>query len=329
MRDLDDHSRFERPRRRTRPRTKERPTYDDAVDGLVVRVDRGRFTVRLTDGSHRTVTAMKSRPLGRKGVVVGDAVRLVGDVSGTEGSLARIVEVRERETVLRRTADDDDPVERIVVANAEQLVIVTAVANPEPRPRLIDRALVAAYDAGMDPLLCLTKTDIGDPRELLGIYRPLGVASVAVHRGGDLDALRGHLRDRVSVFLGHSGVGKSTLVNALVPGTDRAIGQVNAVTGRGRHTSTSALALELPFGGWVIDTPGIRTFGLAHVDPAHLIEAFDDLDQVTVDCPRGCTHGESEPECGLDAAVTEGRVDPERVGSFRRLLASRERGEGD
>ena len=329
IRDLDDHSRFERPRRRTRPRTKERPTYDDAVDGLVVRVDRGRFTVRLNDGSGRTVTAMKSRPLGRKGVVVGDAVRLVGDVSGTEGSLARIVEVRERETVLRRTADDDDAVERIVVANADQLVIVTAVANPEPRPRLIDRALVAAYDAGMDPLLCLTKTDIGDPRELLGIYRPLGVASVAVHRGGDLDALRDHLRDRVSVFLGHSGVGKSTLVNALVPGTDRAIGQVNAVTGRGRHTSTSALALELPFGGWVIDTPGIRTFGLAHVDPAHLIGAFDDLDQVTVDCPRGCTHGESEPECALDEAVIEGRVDPERVGSFRRLLASRERAEGD
>lgn len=330
IRDLDDdHSRFERPRRRTRPRTKDRPTYADAVEGLVVRVDRGRFTVRLDDGPARTVSAMKSRPLGRKGVVVGDAVRLVGDVSGTEGSLARIVEVQDRETVLRRTADDDDPVERIVVANADQLVIVTSVADPEPRPRLIDRALVAAYDAGMDPLLVLTKTDLADPGPLLGIYRPLGVASVAVHRGGDLAALREHLRDRVSVLLGHSGVGKSTLVNALVPGTDRAIGQVNAVTGRGRHTSTSALALELPFGGWVIDTPGIRTFGLAHVDPAHLIEAFDDLDVLTVDCPRGCTHGETEPECALDEAVAAGRVDPDRVGSFRRLLASRERAEGD
>jgi ribosome biogenesis GTPase len=329
IRDLDDHSRFERPRRRSRPRTKARPTFDDAVDGFVIRVDRGRYVTRLADDGGRTVTAMKSRPLGRKGVVVGDSVRLVGDLSGNEGSLARIVEVRERDTVLRRTADDDDPVERIVVANADQLVIVTAVADPEPRPRLIDRALVASYDAGMDPLLCLTKTDLADPGELLATYRPLGVPSVAVQRGGDLRGLRDHLRGRVSVLIGHSGVGKSTLVNALVPGSDRAIGHVNAVTGRGRHTSTSALALELPFAGWVIDTPGIRTFGLAHVDPAHFIEAFDDLGALTDDCPRGCTHGDNEPECALDDAVREGRVDPERVESFRRLLASRERAEGD
>jgi ribosome biogenesis GTPase len=329
IRDLDDHSRFERPRRRTRPRTKERPSFADAVDGLVIRVDRGRYTTRLTDDADQTVTAMKSRALGRQGVVVGDSVRLVGDVSGAEGSLARIVEVRERRTVLRRTADDDDPVERIVVANADQLVIVTAVADPEPRPRLIDRALVAAFDAGMDPLLCVTKTDLANPSELLATYRPLGVPSVAVERGGDLGALRAQLRSRVSVLLGHSGVGKSTLVNALVPGADRAIGRVNAVTGRGRHTSSSAIALELSFGGWVIDTPGIRTFGLAHVDPAHLIGAFDDLDALTHDCPRGCTHGESEPECALDEAVRQGRVDTARVISFRRLLEARERAEAD
>jgi ribosome biogenesis GTPase / thiamine phosphate phosphatase len=220
-------------------------------------------------------------------------------------------------------------VERIIVANADQLVIVTAVADPEPRPRLIDRALVAAYDAGMDPLLCLTKTDLADPADLLASYRPLGVPSVAVTKGGDLTSLRDHLAAQTSVFVGHSGVGKSTLVNALVPGADRAIGRVNAVTGRGRHTSSSAIALELPFGGWVIDTPGIRTFGLAHVDPAHLIGAFDDLDAATVDCPRGCTHGVTEPECALDVAVTEGRVDAARVTSFRRLLEARERAEAD
>ncbi len=331
VRDVNDPSSFDRPRRRTRPRTKDRPSYDDAVDGLVVRVDRGRYTVRVagTSEAHTTVTAMKSRPLGRKGVVVGDSVRLVGDVSGSVGSLARIVEVRERETVLRRSADDDDPVERIVVANAGQLVIVTAVADPEPRPRLIDRALVAAYDAGMRPLLCLTKTDLADPTELLSTYRPLGVTSVAVERGSDLSGVTALLRDQVSVFVGHSGVGKSTLVNALVPGTDRAIGHVNAVTGRGRHTSTSAVAIELPFGGWVIDTPGIRSFGLAHVQPAHLIKAFDDLDEATADCPRGCTHAASEPECALDDAARDGRVDADRVRSFRRLLASRERSPGE
>jgi ribosome biogenesis GTPase / thiamine phosphate phosphatase len=317
-----DHEHYERPRRRTRPRTKERPSYDDAVDGVVVTVDRGRYTL-LVDGVR--VVAMKSRPLGRKGVVVGDHVRLVGDVSGSDGSLARIVEVVPRTTTLRRTADDDDPVERVVVANADQLVVVTALADPEPRPRLIDRALVAAFDAGMAPLLCLTKADLADPGPLLATYRSLGVPWVVTQRGGSLDELRDRLRGRTSVLVGHSGVGKSTLVNALIPDANRDVGHVNAVTGRGRHTSTSAYLLEAPdIDGWIIDTPGIRSFGLAHVEPEKLIEAFPDLDEMTEDCPRGCTHGEDEPECGLDDAVAEGGADPERVESFRRLLAARE-----
>jgi ribosome biogenesis GTPase / thiamine phosphate phosphatase len=321
-----DHESFDRPRRHTRPRTKDRPVYDQAVTGRVITVDRGRYTT-LVDG--RPVTAMKSRPLGRKGVVVGDEVRVVGDVSGDEGSLARIVEVQERRTVLRRTADDDDPVERVIVANADQLVVVAALADPEPRPRLIDRALVAAYDAGLEPLLCMTKADLADPETLLATYRPLGVPHVVTRRGDDLTAVRERLLDKVSVLVGHSGVGKSTLVNALVPGSDRAIGHVNAVTGRGRHTSTSALMLPLPGGGWIVDTPGIRSFGLAHVEPGRLIKAFPDLAALTDPCPRGCTHGEGEPECGLDEAVLEGRTDAERVGSFRRLLSSREHSDVD
>ena len=317
-----DHEHYERPRRHTRPRTKERPSYDDAVDGVVVTVDRGRYTL-LADGV--TVTAMKSRPLGRKGVVVGDRVRVVGDVSGSEGSLARIVEVVPRSTVLRRTADDDDPVERVIVANADQLVVVTSLADPEPRPRLIDRALVAAFDAGMAPLLCLTKSDLADPETLLSTYRSLGVPWVVTQRGGDLEEVHDRLRGRTSVLVGHSGVGKSTLVNALVPEAHRDVGHVNVVTGRGRHTSTSAYLLRLPEDeGWIIDTPGIRSFGLAHVQPEALIEAFPDLDEMTEDCPRGCSHGEDEPECGLDDAVREGQADPDRVESFRRLLAARE-----
>jgi ribosome biogenesis GTPase len=321
----EDVEHYDRPRRRTRPRTKERPAYEDAVDATVVTVDRGRFTL-LVDG-HK-VMAMKARPLGRKGVVVGDRVRVVGDVSGEDGSLARIVEVTERTTVLRRTADDDDPVERVIVANADQLVVVTALADPEPRPRLIDRALVAAFDAGLRPLLCLTKSDLADPETLLVTYRSLGVPWVVTRRGSDLTELRSALAGRTSVLIGHSGVGKSTLVNALVPTADREVGIVNAVTGRGRHTSTSAFMLALPAteeadAGWIIDTPGIRSFGLAHVEPEHLIEAFPDLDEMTEDCPRGCTHGEDEPECGLDTAVEAGVTDPDRVTSFRRLLAAR------
>ena len=328
-RDIDDPARYDRPRRHTRPRTKTRPAHDDAVPGVVVTVDRGRFTVQVEGAAEpRIVTAMKSRPLGRKGVVVGDRVRLVGDVSGTTGSLARIVGIEPRRTVLRRTADDDDPVERVVVANATQLVVVTAVANPEPRPRLIDRALVAAYDADLAPLLCLTKVDLADPEDLLATYRPLGVPYVVAERGSDLRDVRARLLDEVSVMVGHSGVGKSTLVNALVPGAGRLTGHVNVVTGRGRHTSSSAYALELPFGGWVIDTPGIRSFGLAHVDPRELIGAFADLKAVTRDCPRGCTHAGTEPECALDEAVAGGVVGADRVDSFRRLLASREQPDG-
>jgi ribosome biogenesis GTPase / thiamine phosphate phosphatase len=319
----DEEAKYDRPKRRTRPRTKDRPTYADAVTGFVITRDRGRYTTWVGD-EERAVTAMKARQLGRKGVIVGDRVRLDGDASGNEGTLARIVEVLPRKTLLRRSADDDDPIERPLVANADQLVIVTSVASPEPRTRLIDRFLVAAYDAGMRPLLCLTKIDLADPEPLLAIYRPLGVESVATQRDGDLDDLVEQLRDRTSVLVGHSGVGKSTLVNALVPGADRAIGVVNDVTGRGRHTSTSTLVLRLPFGGWIVDTPGIRSFGLAHVDPDKLINAFSDLAEIAQDCPRGCTHAESEPSCALDEAVANGRVDAERVASFRRLLASRE-----
>lgn len=320
-----DVEHYDRPRRRTRPRTKERPTYDDAVEGRVVTVDRGRFTLLV---GPTTVLAVKARPLGRKGVVVGDRVRVVGDTSGDEGALARIVEVVERTTTLRRTADDDDPVERVIVANAEQLVIVTALADPDPQPRMMDRALVAAYDAGMTPLLCLTKADLKAPDELLSTYRSLGVPWVVTERGGDLAEVRAHLAGRTSVLVGSSGVGKSTLVNALVPDALREVGHVNAVTGRGRHTSTSAYLLPLPDldgvgDGWIIDTPGIRSFGLAHVRPEDLIGAFPDLDEMTEDCPRGCTHGDDEPECGLDEAVTAGDADPDRVASFRRLLSAR------
>ena len=318
----DEYAQYERPRRRTRPRTKDRPQHQDAVPGRVLTIDRGRYTV-LVEGTDVPVTAMKARPLGRKAVVVGDHVQVVGDTTGEAGTLARIVEVHERATVLRRTADDDDPYERVIVANADQLVVVTALADPPPRTGLIDRCLVAAYDAGLEPLLCLTKADLATPDELLAAYRPLGVATLSTQQGGELDALRGRLADRTSVLVGHSGVGKSTLVNALVPSQERSVSAVNTVTGRGRHTSTSAATLALPGGGWIIDTPGIRSFGLAHVDPATLIAAFGDLAAATVDCPRGCTHAAEEPECGLDLAVAEGRVDVERVASYRRVLDSR------
>jgi ribosome biogenesis GTPase len=268
------------------------------------------------------VTAMKARELGRRSVVVGDRVAIVGNVSGAADTLARIVRIDPRTSTLRRTADDTDPFERVIVANADQLVIVTALADPPPRPRLIDRCLVAAFDAGLRPLLLLTKSDLVGPEALLDTYRALDIAHVVTHRGGQLDELRSQLTGRVSVLVGHSGVGKSTLVNALVPGAGRATGVVNVVTGRGKHVSSSAVALELAGGGWVIDTPGIRSFGVAHVDLDRIIRAFPDLEPGTEGCPRSCSH--DEPECALDHWVEQGHADPDRLESLRRLLRSRD-----
>jgi ribosome biogenesis GTPase len=469
-RDFDEEDvRIRANPRGSRPRSRLRPDHEDAAEGMVIAVDRGRYTclidldtVHETDAdaeagadgpgrgradrsaqkgrgrntakpssiakqsntaksakaagiradrspNTREVVAMKARELGRKGVVVGDRVSLVGDLRGGPDALARVVRVHAREHVLRRTADDTDPVERVIVANADQLVIVTALADPEPRPRMIDRCLVAAYDAGLSPLLCLTKADLADPAPLLSAYEALGVPAIVTRRGGSLEQLHEALAGRVSVLVGHSGVGKSTLVNALVPDADRAIGHVNDVTGRGRHTSTSAVALRLPQyipprpepsaadqntahkntadqntadqaagepaapkpsrrarkaaasarqanpwtqpilfddedldalrerdaqprvlpEGWVIDTPGVRSFGLAHVSPDRVLEAFPDLAQVIAECPRGCTHAADAPDCALDEWLAELPPDsPElavalaRVDSVRRLLTA-------
>ena len=284
-------------------------------------VDRGRYRTWVGD---REVTAMKARELGRRSIVVGDRVSLIGDVSGGHDTLARVVRVQPRTSALRRSADDTDPVERVIVANADQLMIVCALADPPPRPRLIDRFLVAAYDAGLEPLLCLTKSDLAGPEEILAAYDPLGVRHIVLGRpltDERLDGLRELVTGRVSVLVGQSGVGKSTLFNALVPAADRAIGEVNAVTGRGRHTSSSALALRLPDSGWLIDTPGLRSFGLGHISAANVIRAFPDLAEGAAACQPGCSH--LEEDCGLDEWAAEHGATA-RLDSLRRLLRSRE-----
>ncbi|THJ66152.1 ribosome small subunit-dependent GTPase A [Arthrobacter echini] len=332
----------------SRPRTKNRPAYEDAVTGRIVTVDRGRYTAVVEEDTaqERIVIAARARELRREPVVAGDLVALVGDLTGGPDSLARLVRIQERRTVLRRSADDTDPVERVVVANADQLVIVVAAANPEPRTGFIDRALVAAYDAGIDPLLCITKADLRDPAPLLANYEHLdlrviisrtdeGTGVETTSDDGDsarlshgaVDALRAELDGQVSVLLGHSGVGKSTMVNALT-GSTRATGGVNAVTGRGRHTSSSALALKAADaapGTWIIDTPGIRSFGLAHVDPDRILQAFPDLEPGTERCERGCLHDVNAVNCGLDSFVEEGLAGESglvRLASLRRLLGA-------
>jgi ribosome biogenesis GTPase len=252
--------------------------------------------------------------------VVGDDVDIVGDVSGRTDTLARIVRRGPRRTLLRRTADDTDPTERVVVANADQLLIVVALADPPPRTGLVDRTLIAAYAGGLFPILCLTKTDLAPAAPFAEQYADLDLAVIIAGRDDPLDAVAHLLDGKITVLLGHSGVGKSTLVNRLVPEAHRAVGEVTDI-GRGRHTSTQSVALPFEPSGWVIDTPGIRSFGLAHIKPDDVMVAFSDLAEKIEDCPRGCGHlgPPADPECALDTLT--GPV-VRRVAAARRLLGA-------
>ena len=266
---------------KARPRTKDRPDYSDAQTAKIIEVDRGRVKALIenkSDSSIKTeVTAMKARELGKKSVVVGDLVSVVVDLSGAEGSLARVVTVLPRKNSLTRTIDDHVNDERVIVANVDQMGIVVAAANPEPREGFIDRALV------------------------------------------------NQLQEQVTVLLGHSGVGKSTLVNKLLGDERRATGDVNDVTGRGRHTSSSAIALQLPSKGkklssWIIDTPGVRSFGIAHVEPTRVISAYPEFTEAIKHCPKNCTH--NEESCALNNWPNLTPQNLARLASLRRVLST-------
>ena len=304
----------------SRPRTKRRPSFENAVKGMVTQVHLARYIVLTEDG--REVVATLAKELRKQGCVTCDQVRLDGDVSEAKGSLARIVQIEPRTTALSRSADDGEVADQTIVANADQLVIVMAAANPEPRPRLVDRYLVAAFHQGLKPILIMTKCDLQDPADFVSNFAGFDLEIIKTRSDKpNLEPITALLENHTTVFVGHSGVGKTTLINQLAPDFTRAVGIVNEVTGRGKHTSSSAKAIKA-HGGWLVDTPGIRTFGIAGIEPDELIKGFSDLALASQDCPRGCSHLIDAPDCALDEKSANGEISALRLDSFRRLVDS-------
>ena len=214
-----------------------------------------------------------------------------------------------------------------VASNVDQIVIVFAPL-PEPHANLIDRYLVAASHAAIKPLLLLNKADLldgehgGKARELLSVYKKLGYAilDVSAEAGDGLDQLQELLKDKISVFVGQSGVGKSSLVNRLLPEAQMAVGALSELTHKGTHTTTTARLFHFDSGGSLIDSPGIREFGLAHVDPADVEAGFIEFAEFLGHCRfRDCSH-QHEPGCARLEAVADDKISEPRLDSFRMLL---------
>jgi len=317
--DLDEDDVRIRPNPKgSKPRTKRRPTHDDALMGMVLEVHLARYKVLTEDG--REVLATLAKELRNKGCVTCDRVALAGEVSDQKGTLARIVRIEPRTTELTRSSDESDTGDQTIVANADQLAIVMAATNPEPKPRLVDRYLVAAMHSGLKPILIMTKCDLTDPTDFVEGFDGFDLKVIRHSQDKpDLAGLEELLAGKTTVFVGHSGVGKTSLINLLAPDYVRATGEVNEVTGKGKHTSSSAKAIPVR-DGWIVDTPGVRTFGLAGIDAIGLLKGFADLDSASAECPRDCSHLADSPDCELDVAVEAGKLSASRLDSFRRLV---------
>jgi ribosome biogenesis GTPase len=289
----------------------------------VVRVDFGGCVVAGPDGRLIEVT-VRGRVMGRKkalgnAVVVGDLVRL------SEEAGHRVVEdVAPRRNVFSRRAAGTQPAEQVVAANLDQIVLVASLADPAFKPGLADRVLAQAEHAGIPARVALNKSDLAEPGEAQDIAAAYAAAGYPVHvlcaRAAEgVDELRHACRGRRSLMVGHSGVGKSTLLNALAPGIELLEGQVNAKTGKGRHTTTAAWLLRPAPDLELIDTPGVRAFGLWGVGARDLEQAYAEFRAHLGACRfTDCSH-RGEPGCALRAAVESGAISRRRFESYLKL----------
>lgn len=291
----------------------------------VVGVDRGRVRIVLDDedeaagaGEAEILDARLAGTMRGDKAAVGDRVRV--RLPRHESDEARVVEVLPRDTVLLRTAEDEVGVERVVVANADTVMVVLAADYLEVGARFADRVMVAASVGGLDPALCINKVDLVDDRtevtEVAQRYLDIGVEVriTSAETGEGLDELRELLAGCWTAFSGHSGVGKSSLYNLLVPEAEREVGELGRYGGR--HTTVSSRAMRVPgLQAWLVDTPGVRSFGLGTLTPRELARHFPEL--AALRCALDdCIH-DGEPGCTLTAAD----LHPARLDSYRRLLA--------
>jgi ribosome biogenesis GTPase / thiamine phosphate phosphatase len=262
-------------------------------------------------------------------VAPGDQVRFtpLGDGEGV------IEEIIPRRTVLAR-ARPEVGTEQVLLANPDQAVLVFAMREPSPHFGLLDRYLALCEHAHVPALICLNKDDLGEPEDVAHAeetYRALGypVLRTSATTGDGLDALRQRLAGRISLLTGPSGVGKSSLMNTLIPDARQRTGEISTATGKGRHTTTGVRLLPLPDGGWLADSAGIRELALWQVPSDELASCFVELRDAAGNCEyEDCTHGIEEEGCALRAVLIEGRMTPERYASFQRLLDEARAAEG-